>query len=107
MSILNEKYSFKSFSNKINNQNCKKNIPRGKEAKQFRCSIRQNYTLYTCESTKAHSMMPASPLMPRRHASANLTAAYACILLPIALNSPELCSIFVYNEKKKIPRRKK
>ena len=31
----------------------------------------------TWESTKAHSTTPASPFKPRRHAPANLAAAYA------------------------------
>lgn len=36
------------------------------------------WTTSTSEATKAHSTTPASPLNPLRHASANLTAAYAC-----------------------------
>jgi hypothetical protein len=34
----------------------------------------------TSEATNAHSTTPASPLKPRRQASANLTAAYACTI---------------------------
>lgn len=45
--------------------------------------FKQIRPLHTCESTYAHSMMPASPLRARRHASANLTAAYACTSLHI------------------------
>lgn len=39
--------------------------------------MKKRFEERTCEATNAHSTIPASPLKPRRHASANLTAAYA------------------------------